>query len=99
MEQEQETGPFVDPATGRKNHGGLVLTGWISGLRWGPDQSEAKATQSDSYYYPLKQILGPLGCICEFVVLACIKLATVAAFRLAAQIMILFNCKLKCVKF
>lgn len=63
VKQEQETGPLVDPATGRINYRGPVLTGWISGLRWGPDQSEAKATQSDSYYCPLEHILGPLGCI------------------------------------
>lgn len=65
VKQEQETGtrvrPLVGHATSKRNYRGPVLTGLSSGLWWRPDKSEAEATQSDSYYYPLEQKPGPLG--------------------------------------
>lgn len=79
VKQEQETGVLVDPATGRINCRGLVLTGWIvwGGVLIKGRQRRLKVT---SYYYPLKQTLGPMGAL-QFDVLACIKLATVACIH------------------
>lgn len=98
VEQEQETRPLADPCHRQdkpQGSGADWMDQWSEGWRvwclgggskWGKGNLEWRLLLSPSNKY-----WGPWGTL-EFDVLACIKLATVAAVTPTAQTMVLLNC-------